>query len=190
MKYELKTKNGYDFFECSSAMQKSIRRGLEDEAIFWAVELFESSYTEYIWKRLRIISSEDVGLAEPHISSEIWALYEMHKEQAKKKDDKNRPERLFLIHAIMKLCRAKKDRTVDWALIYHFECHQKMLRPIPDYALDKHNERGRRLGRAWGHFFEEGTLLHREPPIVLSEDAYKEKAKQAVDGTCGNGLFD
>ena len=86
MKYELKTKNGYDFFECSSAMQKSIRRGIEDEAIFWAVELFESNYAEYIWKRLRIISSEDVGLGEPHISSEIWALYEISQSTGSKID--------------------------------------------------------------------------------------------------------
>lgn len=188
MKYDIKTKNGYDFFECSSALQKSIRRGLEEDALFWAVELFESNYVEYIWKRLKIISSEDIGLASPGISSEIQALYEMHRELSKKKDDLNQPWRLFLVHAIIKLCRAPKSRLIDWALIYHWGCHQKLLRPIPDFALDKHNEKGRKLGRSWNHFFEEGTKLEQNP-LIISEETYKENAKESISGTCGQGLF-
>lgn len=188
-RYEIKTINNYDFFECSSAMQKSIRRGLEDEAMFWAVELFNSNFHEYVWKRLRIMSSEDIGLAEPGISSEINSLYLMHKEQSKKKDDKNKPERLFLTHAILMMCRANKSRTIDWALIYFWGCHQQRLRKIPDIALDKHNERGRKLGRSWSHFFEDGTLLAKGENFPTEED-YKELAKSAIAGTCGNGLFD
>jgi replication-associated recombination protein RarA len=189
MKYEISTKNGYDFFECSSAMQKSIRRGLEDDSLFWAVELFESNFVEYVWKRLRIISSEDVGVCNKEISGQVHSLYEMHKDLCKKKDDKNRPWRLFLVHAVILLCRSQKDRTVDWALIYHFGCHDKLLRPIPDYALDKHNEKGRRLGRSWNHFFEEGTRLEKNITFPTEEE-YKELAKKSLDGTCGLGIFD
>ncbi|UBM58236.1 hypothetical protein LAG90_15640 [Marinilongibacter aquaticus] len=189
MRYKIETENGYDFYECSSALQKSIRRGSEDEAMFWAVELFISGFQEYIWKRLKIMSSEDIGLAVPSISSEIQALYEMHREQAKKKDDKNQPQRLFLTHAVLMLCRAKKSRMVDWALIFYFGCHKKRIRPIPDYALDKHNERGRKMGRGWKHFFSEGTQL-AENPETITEEEYKEHAKGAIDGTCGYGLFD
>lgn len=214
-KYDIKTMNHYDFFECSSAMQKSIRRGLEDEAMFWAVELFESNFVEYVWKRLKIISSEDIGLANGSISSEIQALYEMHKEQSKKKDDRNKPERLFLTHAVLLLCRSSKSRIIDWALIHFWNCHNARLRPIPDYALDRHNEKGRRLGRGWGHFFDEGTKLGNMdfPPdendykilskLVFDEDfknspgkneiteeEYKLKAKSAVNKECGSGLFD
>ena len=188
-KYDITTKNGYDFFECSSAMQKCIRRGLEDDALFWAVELFESNFVEYVWKRLRIISSEDVGLACPGISGEIAALYQLHVLQAKHKEDKNRPQRLFLVHAICLLCRAKKSRLVDWALIYHWGCHDKLLRPVPDFAFDKHNERGRKMKRGWGHFFEEGSKL-ADMTTSLTEMEYRELAKGAADGTCGGGLFD
>lgn len=88
----------------------------------------------------------------------------------------------------MKLCRAKKGRIVDWALLYHWGCHDKILRPIPDFAFDKHNERGRKMKRGWGHFFEEGSKLEECTPI--SEEEYKERAKGAVSGTCGAGLFD
>ena len=188
MKYDIQTINGYDFFECSSAMQKSIRRGLEDDALFWAVELFNSNFAEYVWKRIRIITSEDIGLANPALPATINALYQFHKEQAKKKDDKNQPERLFLTQAILLLCRSEKSRLVDWTLLHVWNCHQNRLRPIPDYAYDRHNDKGRKLGRGWGHFFNEGTMLHPHQPVEGEEEA-KAKALESIDGTCGNGLF-
>lgn len=178
-KYQLKTKKGYDFFEVSGSLQKCIRRGLEDEAMYWAVELFNSNYAEYVWKRLRIIASEDVGLAYPGIAADIAALYANHREQAKKKEDANKPERLFLTHAVLLLCRAPKSRIVDWTLIYHWMRHDHVMLEVPNFALDKHNDRGRALGRGFKHFFEEGS--HLENMANAEEDAfYKARAEQAI----------
>lgn len=184
--YKIITKKGYEGSEVISALQKCIRRGLEREALFWAVELYDSGYGEWCFKRLRIMSSEDIGLAEPHISSEIWALYEMYREQAKKKDDKNEPQRLFLTHAVIKLCRAKKSRLIDWALIWAWLSHPFKRPSVPDFALDKHTERGRKLGRGFGHFFDEGTLLNPHEN-QLAEEAYRELAKNAIESK-GGGL--
>lgn len=188
-KYEIKTKRGYDFYEVSSAFQKSIRRGLEEDAIFWAVELFESGFGEYVMKRIRIISSEDIGLAEPSISSEVWALYEMYREQAKKKDDKNHPERLFLIHSVMLLSRSRKSRLIDWTLIWAWFTHAFRRLPIPDFAFDKHNEKGRKMGRSWYHFFSEGTLLHPHSPLEKEEEM-RERARRAISDPSGVSLFE
>lgn len=184
---ELKTVNGYDFYECSSALQKCIRRGMEDDALFWMAELCLSNYQEYVWKRLRIISSEDVGLAEPHISSEIMALYDLHREQAKKKDDKHFPERLFIVHAVIMLCRAKKSRHIDWQTCYVFGCHSSRFRSIPDFAYDKHTRKGKKLGRGFAHFFEEGCQLHPHV-LVDGEIESMENAKNALGDNC-MGLF-
>lgn len=187
-KYDITTENGYDFFEISSAMQKSIRRGMEDEALFWAVELYNSGYSEYVWKRLRIMSSEDIGLAEPVISSEIWALYSMFKEQAKKKEDKNEPQRLFLTHAVLLLCRSRKSRLIDSALLWAWLTHKFRKLPVPDFAFDKHNERGRQLKRGWGHFFREGTLLNNHTPQEREQE-FRERAIKAVDDPNNIKLF-
>lgn len=187
--YNLKTKKGYDFFEASSAMQKCIRRGLEAEAMFWAVELYDSGYAEYAWKRLRIMCSEDVGLAEPLMPANIWALYRMHQEQAKKKEDKNEPQRLFMTHAVLLLCRAKKSRMIDWTLIWAWLRHPFRQMNVPDFALDKHNERGRQLKRSWAHFFEEGTLLHPHHDVD-GEREMRMQAMKAISDPSGNGLFD
>lgn len=176
---KLLTKQGYSLFEVASAFQKSVRRGLEDEAMYWAVELFESGYDEYCWKRMRIISSEDVGLAEPMMPAVIHGLYSNFKEQKKKKDDKHRPERLFFTHAVLALVRAKKSRVVDHALLHYWNSYGHEKREIPSFAFDKHTEKGKTAGLGWKHFFEEGTKLENQGEVE-GEEEYKQKAEESV----------
>ena len=91
---EQSTVDGYNCAEAASAMQKCIRRGLEPDALFWVTELDRSNFGEYVWKRLRIIASEDVGLADPLAAIAVRILYENWKDQRKKADTKHAPERL------------------------------------------------------------------------------------------------
>ena len=165
--YQPLTQHGHPLGEVASAFQKAIRRGLEDEALHWGVELDISNYGEYAWKRMRIITSEDIGLAELHLPAQIRALYDNWVDQRKKKDDKHGPERLFLIHGILLLVRSHKSRLVDHALITYYGNHAK--REIPDWALDKHTFRGRRLKRGVKHFFEEGIRLTNKMTLPLDE---------------------
>ena len=60
----VKTQNGYDLYELLSALQKCIRRGLEEQAVYFAVELDGFNPTA-LWNRLKIIASEDIGAANP-----------------------------------------------------------------------------------------------------------------------------
>lgn len=59
---------------------------------------------------------------------------------------------------------------------------------IPDMALDKHNERGRRLRRGWAHFFDEGTQLANKAD-VSREAEFREAAKRAISNPSGDSLF-
>lgn len=170
---ELTTPGGYAMGEVASALQKCIRRGLEDESLFWATELDLAGYGEYAFKRLRIIASEDVGLGEPDACVVVRSLYENFDEMRKKKDP-NKPERLFLVHAVMHLARARKSRAVDNACV-HFYLGKRQKREIPDFALDKHTRRGRQMGRGFGHFFAEGAIVENENYECL--DPYKQSAR-------------
>lgn len=58
------TKNGYRFGEVLSALQKDIRRGKEEEALFWALELCPE-FEDHLWSRLVIIAYEDVSSLVP-----------------------------------------------------------------------------------------------------------------------------
>jgi len=164
--YQMKTKKGYDFFEVASTLQKSIRRGDENTALYFTVEMCNSSYDEYVWKRLKVICSEDVGLADPHMPATIMALYQMHQEDKKNKGKDREPEWLFITHAVLLLCRAPKSRLTDWAAIHYWESHGRTEMAIPDYAFDRHTQKGKSMGRGIDHFYNEGTLLanHVEQP--------------------------
>ncbi len=155
---EMHTPNGHTCGEATSAMQKSIRRGLEEDALYWATELDLSGYGNYVWKRLRIIASEDVGLADSTAAGTVRALYENWLEQRKNKDDRSGADRLFLVHAVILLARAPKSRLVDHALMVMYEGDRDALE-VPDYAHDKHTRQGAQMGRGHDHFFEEGAQL-------------------------------
>ena len=172
----LHTSGGYQMSEVASALQKCIRRGDEDDALFWATELDLSGYGEYAFKRLRIIASEDVGLGEPDAAVVVRSLYANYAEM-KKKDDPHKPERLFLVHAVMALCRARKSRAVDNACV-RFYLGKREQRAIPDVALDKHTLRGRQLGRGFDHFFAEGAKVTNENPDC--PDPYKTVARDIL----------
>jgi len=127
-----RTVGGYNGWQVTSALQKCIRRGLEKDALFWATELWESCNQqgrEYIWHRLRVIASEDVGLADNNACVQVSALYA---------NFTRRPnEKIFLWHAILLLCRAPKSRIVDHAGIAVTE-GPRPKREIPAFAKDNH----------------------------------------------------
>jgi replication-associated recombination protein RarA len=171
------TKNGYAFDEVASAFQKSIRRGMTDDALYWAVELYVSGRAEYVWKRMKIMTSEDVGLGERHLPATLHALYQHYLEQVRKKDAYHAPERLFFVHAVILLATAPKSRLCDHALIHHFATHDRDRREIPDYAVDKHTRRGKQMGRGLEEFFASGIELANPATI---DDPYLVSAQEAL----------
>ena len=176
---QLKTASGYLNSECTSAMQKCIRRGLEEEALFWATELDLEGYGAYVWKRLQIIASEDIGLADPTVCIQVRALYENWVEQRKNaaKDRRSITGRIFLVHAILICVRAKKSRMVDTALITMYES-ERPKREIPDFALDMHTAKGRGARRGVDHFFKVGAVIKNAERSLLP-DPYVTRAWHA-----------
>jgi len=173
---QLATEGGYLNSECTSAMQKCIRRGLEEEALFWATELDLAGYGAYVWKRLQIIASEDIGLADANVCVQVRALYDDWVEQRKNapKERRNVTGRIFLVHAILICARAKKSRIVDTALITMYE-GERPKREIPDFALDMYTAKGRSAMRGVNHFFKVGAAI-KNPERSLLPDPYLKRA--------------
>jgi hypothetical protein len=71
----MNTKNLYVVDEVVSSLHKSIRRGIIDQAIFWAGELYNSGYEFFLYKKLFTIAIEDIGLASPDLILYIYPLY-------------------------------------------------------------------------------------------------------------------
>lgn len=65
--HDIVTPSGHPGDEVISALQKFIRRGETELAVRAAYELYLTGeeLTAYLWRRLLVISAEDVGLGEP-----------------------------------------------------------------------------------------------------------------------------
>jgi replication-associated recombination protein RarA len=167
----IKTANGHSVAEAASALQKAIRRSELDDAIYWAVDLYLIGYGEYVWRRLKIIASEDVGLADRYLPATLAALHDTYRDQVKagKKRNGQAGERLSLVHAVTLLVTAPKSRLVDNATICHLREHAERRREVPDYALDMHTRRGREKGRDAAHFLRTvAALVQPDAAAILA----------------------
>lgn len=169
----IRTKKGYDFFECSSAMQKAIRRNDVPVAGFFALELWHSGYRDYVWKRLFTISAEDcAGI----ITKEIEALWQGH--ELVNRNASEPKGRIFVSKAVLILCAAEKCRDADHLQNFIYDCDlvdvdkwiediREYPMPIPEYTFDCHTRKGKRMGRTKEEFFREEyeALQPRQPGL-------------------------
>jgi replication-associated recombination protein RarA len=169
------TKHGYDHYELLSVLQKSIRRGMEYEAVHFAVELEEFNPT-MLWNRLRLIACEDIGPANPMMPILIDVLQKNYLAEKSKLTES--AYKLYLVNAVVCLCFSQKSRISDDLLNVVFterEAEGKFL-PIPEYALDKHTARGKALGKGFDDFFSEGNKLENEAFF----NRYTERSKELL----------
>ena len=138
----------------------------------------------YVWRRLLVITSEDVGLAEPTMPATIHALHQAALTLEAAQAEGLRPAAARPRRPAPQRER-RKSRIVDHALIAFTA--DETVRPVPDVAIDKHTKRGRAMGRGREHFFEEGSLLanvetgelEHEPHLP---DPYRERAAPRYSG--------
>lgn len=129
------TRNGYAADEVISALQKSIRRGLEEQACMFAYELYISSpqLEEKMWRRLLTISVEDIGMGNPMAAMVVNHLNQMRQNFEYSDNDRT----IYFIHAIRYMCASEKDRSSDLLKNICIKSFAMGKFPeIPDYALD------------------------------------------------------
>ncbi|MGL5616251.1 MAG: hypothetical protein ACRDD2_08495 [Sarcina sp.] len=170
------TRNGLNGDEVISSLQKSIRRGLAEEACKFAYEMYITSpqMEDKLWRRLITITVEDIGMGNTNAAILINNLNSMRKEFDYA--DGDRP--IFFIHAIRYLCQCEKDRSSDLLkniVIKGFAMGE--VPEIPDYALDKHTVRGAEMGRDSFHFLNEASKVI--PQMEVDND-YKERYEEIL----------
>ena len=179
MSYTLRTVHGYDFYNVSSCLQKSIRRGDAKLAGYMALELWTSGYVNYLWKRLFTISAEDCyGIITKEIES-LWQGYQLVNEKAK--DPKGR---IFISKAVIVLCTAKKCRDADHLSNFIYDKQvginpEELLKeiesctdyiPLPEYVYDVHTMKGKKMGKTKEQFFKEEYEALKPRQIGLFDD--------------------
>lgn len=182
MGYDVRTRHNYSFYEVASAFQKSIRRGDEEQAMFWAVELYESGYQKYAWKRMLIMSCEDIGLGDPHANTIIYNLKQTYDYLVSLKE-RSLPEKLPFTQAVLQLVHARKSRFVDLAISVYWQKNATEHKEMPDYVFDMHTLRGKQMGRGLEHFYSEAAKIENANKMPNEEEFEKialEADKQAM----------
>jgi replication-associated recombination protein RarA len=160
----VQTVNGFAADELISTLQKSIRRGLAENAALAAYELFASGpeFEDQVWRRLQIISVEDVGFGRFDAPILIGTLDGFRTNAARESPDRL----IYLIHAVRALALSPKDRTSDEMATWVREASNAgEAKPdvFPD-AIDMHTARGAAEGRGFIHWFTQGAQVVNEVP--------------------------
>lgn len=173
------TENGFPADEVISALQKSIRRGMLDNALLLAWEMYLTSpeMEEMLWSRLCVISVEDVGAGNLQAPVLVETLYQIHKRYQRPMHDRF----LFAAHAVRVMASGLKDRTSDdmanWAK--QSVALGERLPEIPDVAIDMHTSRGEAMGRDYRFFMEEASKVI--PEIPDKDQTYRNWILAALD---------
>ena len=116
-----------------SALIKSIRGSDPDAALYWLVTLLESGESaRFIARRLVILASEDVGLADPRA---LWTA----ESGARAVEFVGLPEaRLTLAHVALALALAPKSNSVTRALQAATDAVRRGGTDVPDHLRDAH----------------------------------------------------
>ena len=132
--HDIVTPSGHPGDEVISALQKFIRRGETELAVRAAYELYLTGeeLTAYLWRRLLVISAEDVGLGEPMAPVVVDALH--------------------------RSCRKERGSSV-LASVVKRRIRRGDPFPLPDYVYDMHTLTGQERGRNIDHFLAEAACV-------------------------------
>ncbi len=125
-------KGGDEHYHYASAFIKSMRGSHVDAALYWMVAMLEGGEDpNFIFRRMLILASEDVGLADPHALSLVNSAHEAFTKCGM-------PEGLyFLSHACIYLALAPKSNSTGAIFSVRSEIRHNGTGPIPPHLRDK-----------------------------------------------------
>ncbi len=170
---DVRTRHNFPADEVISSLQKEIRRGHTENAALIAYEMATTSpeLEAYLWKRLLVISVEDIGWGDLQAPVLLHTLFQI----VKSLDRQDGERLLYAIHAVRYLCACKKDRSSDEMVNWIMREVEggRLLPTIPEYAIDMHTARGQKMGRGVRHFLEEGAQV--SPELEGRDAHYREE---------------
>jgi replication-associated recombination protein RarA len=141
-----------------SSLHKHVRRGRVEESILSAMELARTDleHEQEMWRRLRVLAAEDVGLGTPEAISVVAALHDSSLLFAV-----GSYERLqFAAQAAGYLAWAEKDPTPSE--IMQVALHEDRPARIPPEALDVHTQAGQLAGKTMSDWYADARHITPE----------------------------
>lgn len=143
-----------------SILQKAVRRGMVEKAMYAAYQLSNKKTGWILWRRLVIISVEDA------LDTAVVTAIDILRREAREFGYDSEDGKRCAVAAGLLLAESKKDRRADEFLelmdaskkhrneVPELKGWMDELERTPDEALDMHTTKGRRMGRGLNHWYE------------------------------------
>ncbi|MFN4243827.1 MAG: replication-associated recombination protein A [Tepidisphaerales bacterium] len=138
---------GDEHYDAASALIKSMRGSDPDAAVYWVARMLEAGEDpRFIARRIAILASEDIGLADPHalvVAAAAWDITERV----------GMPEcQLTLAEAAVYMATAPKSNATARAIwdAMH-DVREGRTLPVPRHLRDRHYAGAARLGHGEGY---------------------------------------
>ena len=168
---KLTSPRGIPVDQLVSVLQKEIRRGNVDNAVLAAYEMLTTSpeVAEHLWRRLKLIAVEDIGMGEPLAPVLLSSLHENYRAAT------GGEQAMMAVHAVRFLATAKKDRTsaehTD-LVVQKVESGATAV-SVPDYALCVHTKAGQEMGRDVLQWWRNGAVVKNE--LESADHSYRDQ---------------
>jgi putative ATPase len=174
-------KDGDAHYDTISAFIKSLRGSDVDAALYWAARMiYAGEDARFIFRRMGIFASEDVGMADPsavRVVESCWQMFERI----------GMPEGRFpLAQAIIHLATAPKSNTTfaffDALEAVGKEQEHDVPNPLKDGNRDKEGF-GHGIGYKYPHAYRDHWVAEQYLPTELQGRVFYQPSSQGFEGT-------
>lgn len=173
-------KDGDAHYDIISAFIKSIRGSDSDAALYWMAKMIHAGEDpRFIFRRMIISASEDIGLAAPNVLSVVMAAAQAY-------DYVGLPEGQFhLTHACLALCNApKSNSTLGYFDALNAVKHEYENDDVPNHLKDKSRD-GDELGHGHGykypHAFADHWVAQQYLPDSIKNKVFYQPSDQGYE---------
>jgi len=171
-------KDGDAHYDIISAFIKSIRGSDPDAALYWMAKMLQGGEDpKFIFRRMIISASEDIGLAQPDCLDTVMNC-------AKAYDYVGLPEgRYHLAHACLHLCNAPKSNSLMgfFDAIATVNVQNENDDSVPNHLKDKSRD-GKHLGHGKGyqypHAYQDHWVAQQYLPSGLANKVFYQPSQQ------------
>ena len=174
-------KEGDAHFDTISAFIKSVRGSDPDAALYWLARMvYAGEEPRFIFRRLIILASEDVGLADPHALGVVTACAEAF-------DRVGLPEgRFHLAQATLYLATAPKSNTTMAFFDALAAVAQEREREVPNHLKDGNRDAesfGHGKGYIYPHAYRDHWVAQQYLPTALQGRTFYEPSEVGYEGS-------
>lgn len=169
-------RNEDEHYDHASAMIKSVRGSDPDAALYWCFKMLQGGEDpRFIARRLIILASEDVGLANSHALTVAVAASEACERVGLPEAEYN------LAHAVIYLATSPKSNSVTRAMhAVKKSLRDKTAQAVPLWLRDAHTKTNKSLGHGEGYLYS-----HDFPHAISGQDYMLEPERFYEPGTAG-----